>query len=147
MDMWKEKRTVERHIIELPIKYKALVGAKPHLAETKNMSQSGLLFLTTDHFDPGVILELTLPTRDRVFTVTGKVVYSKRELETNEYRTGVQFLNPESIFIVKMAEQLHQIDQYRKRLTEQAGHPVSEQEAAERWIQDHSMEFAKFYGS
>lgn len=143
--MWREKRTTQRHIIELPIKYRILNNGDEHKAETRNFSDSGLLFLTTEYFEQGTLLALTLQAKDKVFTVKGRVVYSIREIDGGIFRTGVQFLHPESLFLVKMAEQLHQIDQYRKTLSKKEGHQVSEEEAAERWIHDHSKEFSEFY--
>ena len=142
--MWQEKRTSQRHVIELPIKYKVLEDhAQPHRAETHNISETGLLFLTNEHFQSGTLLALTLQIKEKVFTVRGRVVYSTQEAAV--YHTGVQFLHPAHLFLVKMAEQLHQIDQYRKTLSKKEGHQVSEEEAAERWIQQHSKQFSEFY--
>jgi len=142
--MWQEKRLVRRHVVELPIKYRVLNQSKPLLAETKNLSETGLLFLTTERFEAGTSLELTIPVKDKALTVKGRVVYARRELESGFFRTGVQFVQPEGVFLVKMAEQLHQIDQYRKKLSDEEGHDISEEEAAERWIHDHYKEFSKF---
>ena len=143
--MWREKRVNQRHVIELPIKYRVLDERSEHRAETRNFSETGLLFLTPEHFESGALLAFTLQAKDKIFTVKGRVVYSTRDEEASVFRTGVQFLHPESLFLVKMAEQLHQIDQYRRTLSRKEGHPISEEEAAERWIHDHSKEFSEFY--
>lgn len=143
--MWKEKRAFIRHVIELPIKYRVLPESKEHRSETQNFSDGGLLFLASERFAVGTLLELTVPTKDKVFTVEGHVVHVAEDERGGFFRMGVHFLHPKSLFLVKMAEQIHQIDLYRKTLSKKEGHEISEEEAAHRWIEQHSKAFSKFY--
>lgn len=75
----------------------------------------------------------------------GRVVHASRDAETGLFRTGVNFPQPDGVFKIKMAEQVYQIDQFRKILSEKEGRVVSEEEAAHRWIAQHSSDFAEFY--
>ena len=75
----------------------------------------------------------------------GRVVHTSRDPESGMYRTGIYFSRLDQVFKVKMAEQVHLIHQYRSTLSQEEGRVVSEQEAAERWIEEHSHDFAKFY--
>ncbi|MBI4394828.1 MAG: PilZ domain-containing protein [Candidatus Omnitrophica bacterium] len=150
--VWQERRSSVRHAIELPIRYRVLSESKSPSktsfssgCKTRNISDTGLLFLSSERFDVGDLLELTLPVRDRIFSIEGCVVYASRDVESGFFRTGIYFPKPDSIFKVKMAEQLHQIEQYRKTLSHEEGRVVSEEEAAHRWIDEHSDEFSKFY--
>lgn len=143
--MWKEKRAFLRHVIELPIKYRVLPESKERRSETQNFSDGGLLFLASERFDVGTLLELTVPTKDKAFTVEGRVVHVADDPQGGFFRMGVHFMHPQSVFLVKMAEQIHQIDLYRKKLSQKAGQEISEEEAAHRWIEEHSKEFSKFY--
>ena len=152
--MWQERRSVIRHAVELPVKYHVLAERK-ETAKTdsktarsdyiKDISESGLLFLSAKNFQVGVLLELTFPVKDRVFTMQGRVVHASRDSDSKLYRTGIYFAKADSVFKIKMAEQLYQIDEYRKTLSEEEGHVISEEEAAHRWIEKHSREFAEFY--
>jgi hypothetical protein len=155
--MWKEKRSSARHVIELPIRYRELkvkqqikkgkpsADVSAQKGETKNLSERGLLFVSFLPFAKGTTLELTLPMKDKVFTVRGIVVHATDDTDTGFFKIGVQFSNATQVFKVKMAEQLYQIEQYRKSLSKKRGRPVSEEEAARKWIQDHSTEFSEFY--
>lgn len=150
---WQEKRSSVRYTIELPIRYRLLNESKqtpktqrylPY-PKTKNISDAGLLFLSSQYFKIGSLLELTFPVKDRVFTMEGCVVHASRDAESGLYRTGIYFPNPDHVFKVKLADQFRQIEQYRKTLTEEKGRIVSEEEAAQEWIEKHSSEFAEFY--
>ena len=152
--MWQEKRSSVRHAIELPVKYRVLSEreqtAKLPLSETqvskaKNISDTGLLFLSSEQFKVGMLLELTFPVKDKVFMMEGRVVHASRDAETRLFRTGIYFPNENHIFKLKLADQLYQIDQYRKTLSSQEGRIVSEEEAAQRWIDERSRDFAEFY--
>lgn len=151
---WREKRAFVRHAVELPIRYRILGGEKRangslFLAvsseRTKDISEGGLLFLSSQVFSIGTCLELKIPIGGRVFTLEGRVVHHRRDFESQLFRTGIQFTNPDGVFKVKMAEQIYQIDEYRKTLSMQEGRSVSPEEAAQRWIEKHSERFAEFY--
>ena len=148
--MWRERRSYERHVIELPIKYKIVDDPKRRPAgirtsRTKNICDGGLLFLSNESFEIGITLELSVPVKEQVFTMRGKVVRVDRDPETALYRIGIHFPHVSQVFKVKMAEQLHQIDQYQQLLSKEEGRIVPEEEAAHRWIEIHSGDFGEFY--
>ena len=152
--VWQERRSAIRHAVELPIKYRILTERKETARLTsqtarsdyiKDISEGGLLFLSTQHFQMGTLLELTFPVKDKVFAMQGRVVHASRDGGSRLYRTGIRFSKADSVFKIKMAEQLYQIDEYRKLLSGEEGRVVSEEEAAHRWIERHSREFAQFY--
>ncbi len=72
-------------------------------------------------------------------------MYVSRDPELSLYRIGIQFPRADQVFKVKMAEQLRQIDEYQQMLSKEEGRIVSEEEAAQRWIETHSGDFAEFY--
>ena len=153
--VWQERRSAVRHAIELPIRYRVLSDRKQagegrylfRNQKTKNVSDTGLLFLSAEYFEIGTFLELSLPIKESVLTIEGRVVHAGRDLESGLFRTGINFHKSDSVFKIKMAEQVYQIDQYRKLLSKQEGRVVSEEEAAHRWIDQHSSDFAEFYKS
>ena len=152
--VWQERRSNVRHAVELPIRYRILTEAKPLIKtspsavpsnKTRNISDTGLLFLSSERFRVGVLLELTLPVKDKLFTIEGRVVHASQDSDSGLFRTGIHFPKLDSVFKVKMAEQVHQIEQYRKTLSQEEGRVVLEEEAAHRWIDEHSDRFAKFF--
>ena len=152
--VWQERRSNVRHAVEIPVRFRILSELKqpskpdPALLQsqrTKNISESGLLFLSKERFKSGTLLELTLPIHGTTFTIVGKVVHSSRDSESGLFRSGINFSKSDSVFKIKMAEQVYQIDQYRKSLSAKEGRVISQEEAAERWITVHSNEFANFY--
>ena len=73
------------------------------------------------------------------------MVHTSHDPNSRFFRIGVRFLNSEGLFKIKMAEQIYQIEQYQKMLSLREKREVPTEEAAERWISEHSKEFAKFY--
>lgn len=153
--VWQERRSAVRHAIELPIRYRVL-SERTQISEnrstvrtqkTRNISDTGLLFLATEYFEVGTSLELSLPVKESILTIDGRVIHAGRDSESGLFRTGINFPKPDSVFKIKMAEQVYQIDQYRKLLSKREGRVISEEEAAHRWIDQHSSDFAEFYKS
>lgn len=148
--VWRERRSSERHIIELPIKYRVVNDTKKRLSafsicRAKNICDGGLLFLSSERFANGTLLELTFPVKDQIFTMKGTVVHVCQDTESDLYKIGIQFPKADHVFKVKLAEQLRQINQYQQTLSKQEGRIVPEEEAAQRWINDHSGDFAEFF--
>ena len=152
--MWRERRSTVRHVVELPIRYRVLsqsqwprtqVTPSSQPNKTRNISDSGLLFLSSECFKVGTVLELTFPARDKVFTMEGHVVHAGRDSESGLHRIGIRFSNADNVFKIKLAEQLYQISHYRSTLSKEEGRIVTEEEAAHRWIEEHSRDFAEFY--
>ena len=140
--------------MELPIRYRALaVNGTLHAtsspatrySHTRNISSGGLLFLSQEAFQVGTVLELNFPVKDQLFSMHCRVVHTVQDPHSKLYETGVHFSNPDTVFKVKMAEQVYQIDEFRKSLSKQRGHIVTQEEAAREWIAKHSKEFAHFY--
>ena len=151
--VWRERRSSDRHIVELPVKYRVLEehkGSKKTsiltvTSKSKNICDGGLLFLSSETFKVGTFLELSFPVKDRIFNMQGRVVHVSEDPETGLYKIGIFFSNADYLFKVKMAEQLRQIHQYQQQLSKDEGRIVSEGEAAQKWIEKHSDTFAEFF--
>ena len=151
--VWHERRSSDRHLIELPIKFRVLEESKSKkrsldrltISKSKNISDSGILFLSSEAFELGVFLEITFPVKDKVFVMEGKVVHVDPDTQPGFYQIGIYFHSANHVFKVKMAEQLRQIHQYQQSLSKEEGRIVSEEEAAEKWIEKNSDHFADFF--
>lgn len=148
--MWHERRQSERHVVELPIKYRVVdepPKTQPSIrpCRTKNICEGGLLFLASERFETGTLLELTVPIKNQIFVIQGRVAHVDRDLNGEFYKIGIQFPRADHVFKLKLAEQLRQIHQYQQTLSQEEGRIVSEEEAARRWIDENSGMFAEFF--
>ncbi len=152
--MWNEKRVAERHLVPLPIKYRWLDNAQYASREelsqfrhtkAKDISSEGLLFLAKEPYEIGALLDLSVPAQRNTYHMKARVVHSEPDDASELFRIGVQFLNQSDLFKLKMAEQLYEIVQFQRQLSLTENRDVSCEEAAERWIRDHSDAFSEFY--
>ena len=141
---YREKRNFFRHPINVPILL--LEEAKKNgdqLSESKDVSQGGLCFMATERMSKGAALRITIPVKEKRFRIKAQVVYSKKDDQTGFFLTGVSFIDYSSAFQAKLAEEMLEILEYRKKISYELGHEVSEEEAAKKWI----GKFSKFFPS
>jgi len=153
--MVQERRVSERHVMKLPIRYREMQADSDHVkneaalgfkrSRMSNISEGGLLFSASKAYSLGTQLELTFPIKDKLLTLKARVVHATQDPNSGQYNTGVCFSNPSQVFKIKMAEQLFLINQYRIALSRDKGEPISEEEAARKWIGEHSRRFAAFF--
>ena len=72
------------------------LGGAPRISPLINLAVGGLQFVSEDLYEQGQRLDLKvmLPGAFRCMSVSGEVVWSKRVVERDSYRTGVRFLSP-----------------------------------------------------
>lgn len=140
-----EKRRFYRHPIGVPIQYRE-VRAKTHCrSKSVDLSEGGICFLADHFLAMGVSINLDIPVESEVFSMSGHVAYCNRLSNTGLYRTGVAFEDPTSAFRAKLAEELLKIKDYRKKLIEELGRDVSEDEAARKWIEKYAKRFSGLF--
>jgi Tfp pilus assembly protein PilZ len=139
-----EHRRFIRHPICYPLKYK--VQRQSFKAETANISEGGLMFMSKRLVKEGTMLELELPFLEKVFKVQARVVHISSDDKQNKlYTVGVAFNRIADALKVKLIEQLYLIDEYRHLRSIQLGHSVSMDEASKEWIKLYSRRFKKLY--
>jgi len=114
-------------------------------SQTGDLSEGGLHFFWIRSLAKGTPLQIALPVLNRVFKLTGEVVYSIRDTITGLFRTGVAFRDPSNTFRVKLAEEILRIQKFQEELSRKQKEEISVEEAARKWIQKYSKEFAKIY--
>ena len=72
------------------------------------------------------------------FETTGKVVWCRQQ--DNFFYVGVEFLQTEDRFTVRMVEQICLIEQYRHQQTAQ-GKILNSEEAAMEWINRYAADY------
>ena len=141
----REKRRYARHPIHSPLSLDFERSDDRKTVETKDLSLGGLSFLWAKRLVKGRLLRLTIPVKEKLFEVVGRVAYSKEDRKTGRYRTGVFFTDPSSTFKAKLAEEALEILEFRKRISHELGHEVSEEEAANQWVLKYAADFAGFF--
>ena len=136
-----EKRRFYRHPIRVPIQLR-LIEDEQVSSKTANISLGGLCFFWKDKLEKGKLLSVSIPVNETLFEgIQAKVTYSRQDKVVDLFKTGVSFLDAPSAFKAKLAEEALQILQYQKELSRTQGVKISDEEAADLWIE----RFAKYF--
>ncbi|MEZ5672751.1 MAG: PilZ domain-containing protein [Thiotrichaceae bacterium] len=120
--------------IEITVPEKQLSKRK----QLHNVSLGGISFKASCCWEQGTILNVRIPFVKPPFEATGKVVWCQQQ--TNCFYVGVEFLQAEDGFRVRMVEQICLIEQYRHQQTAQ-GRKLSSEEAALEWINRSAADY------
>ena len=145
MPKLQDQRKFFRHPIECPIQVRETTD--PHLArcQSENISAGGLCFFCDHKVPPQSAIEVDIPVQDKLFHLHGRVVYSQEDKKTHRFKVGISFEDADSLFKVKLAEEILAIEKLRKSLERVEGHKVSEEEAARQCIHRHAKAFGDFF--
>ena len=138
----KEHRKYFRHPIHAPLKLRTKSAEEISIPESSDISLGGLSFFWSARLSKGNLITVSIPVKQKSFEIKGRVVYSIEDSKTGKYRTGISFIDPPSAFRAKLAEEALEILQYRRTLSQEKGEQISEEEAANRWIQKFAEGFA-----
>lgn len=141
----KERRRFIRHLLVSPLKYKITGESDFNETETINISEGGLLFMTTKEPPLDVVINLELPLYEKIFRIKAKVIHTKKDAETGLFKVGVSFSSYSDAFKVKLIEQIYLIEEYRVLRSLQLGKEISLNEASKEWIKRYSERFKKLY--
>lgn len=135
-----EKRKFFRHPVHAPLRLQ--VEQETSLdSRAEDLSFGGLSFLSDRRFSKGASLEVSILVKQKLFNVKGRVVYSIEDHRSGRFRSGISFTDSPSAFKAKLAEEALQIINYRTTLSRRLGREVSEEEAAEKWINENAESF------
>ncbi len=139
----KEKRRFFRHPINVPLDLRVAGMPESKKLQSNDISLGGLNFSWPQKLSRGSVLDITLQVKEKHFDIRAKVVYSKEDRKTARFLTGVSFVDFPSAFKAKLAEEVLQILEYRKLVSRQLGHEISEEEAAKKWISEYAEHFGR----
>lgn len=143
-------RRYVRHPSSIPIELSALrergdsgrcAGAPRAAAQMQNVSAGGFACSVPEALPVGITVQLRIPQIWPDYRGRGTVVWCRPQGPT--YEVGISFSAEES-FQSKMAEQLCQIEQYRRQLTA-AGRELDADQAAQEWIALHARDFSEAF--
>lgn len=138
---FKEKRNFIRHPIHTPLRLHIPSEVAPITSEAADVSLGGLSFLWRRKLPRGENVSLDILIKQKVFSVNARVVFSSEDRKTGKYRTGVCFIDRPSAFKARIAEEALEIIEYQKSLSKELGRPITEEEAARRWVRQFAAEF------
>jgi len=141
--MSSERRRYVRHPIHFPIAIRRGGGDEDTRSHIGNLSEGGLCFDSPLSWTPESTLEVSFPVGDRLFTLQATVV--RCVASDDKYLVGVAFLEPQTSFRMKLAEQVLRIEELRRDLSRERGEEVSNEEAARLWVDDYARDFAELY--
>ena len=136
-----DRRQFLRHPIQVPIRLRVARHTEAKRSQCRDLSLGGLNFSWPKKLLRGTILDITIPVREKLFELRGKVVFCKEDRKTAYYRTGVSFIDFPSAFKARLAEEVLQIMEFRRTIFRESGQEISEEEAASRWVREHAAEF------
>jgi len=129
-----------RHPSDVPIEIQCAPDGGYVRRSTKNVSFGGLAFFSDAALEPETIIALRIPYLRPAFEVAAaRVAWCKNE--GSQYTVGVQFLDSEEAFRVRMVEQVCHIESYRKDVAQREGRQLTAEEAAMEWIRRYASSF------
>lgn len=114
------------------------------LSTTEDLSEGGLCCITQEYVAPGTLIALTINITDPPFNTTGEVVWSRPHPEG--FIIGIGFRGDETLFAVRMIEQICHIEQFRQDVLRIEGRALSTEEAAAEWIANRAADFPTING-
>jgi hypothetical protein len=129
-----------RHASDVPIEIRCAPDGGYVGRCGKNISFGGLAFLSDTAIEPETIVALRMPCLRSVFEVaTARVAWCQNE--GCLFAVGVEFLDSEEAFRVRMVEQLCHIENYRREVEQREGRNLTTEEAASEWISRYASSF------
>ena len=132
----------DRQPVEILIEVKARGQTIRDTHNTVNLSTGGLAFSCNREIDPGEVVEIRIPFASPPFEIGARVAWCKAR--EGSFEIGVQFLDPDDVFMTRMVEQVCQIENYKQEILRTEGRLLSPEEAATEWVSKYA---AKFPGS
>ena len=130
-----------RHPTDIPIEYSVSDPKFGHREKLNNISTGGLCFRAEDPIDPTTMLHIVIPVCEPAFEVNAEVVWCHQIRD--HYHVGVKFADADTVFAVRMVEQVCHIEQYRKDILAGGGQHMTSEEAAAEWISKYAKDFPR----
>jgi len=131
-------RSFIRHPTDIPIEIRLADQARKHEL-LRNVCRGGLCFRHPEAAPVGsnivVRIALTVPP----FEASCRVTWC--QADGNAWQVGVEFLDQDVLFRLRMVEQICHIEQYRRTVQENQGRALSSHEAALEWIERYADAF------
>ena len=134
------RRRFQRHQAEIPVEISTPEKTwSKQVSSTHDISNGGLSFISEIPLQIDQIIKLTIRITRPFFEESAKVIWCHANGSGHEI--GVQFMNNQAIYGIRMVEQVCHIEQYRKEMKDQHGRELTTQEAALEWISKYAADY------
>jgi len=134
------KRQFIRHPATVPIEYSSEGNHDLRFDRARNISEGGLCIEAEEYVDPGSRLRLRIEADTGPFMATGLVVWCQ-SMPHEHYLLGIKFTDRDTIYAVRMVEQVCHIEDYRQQVASQEGRILTHEQAAAEWISRYAEDF------
>lgn len=132
-------RTFIRHPSDIPIEIQFENNPAEREKLLNDISTGGLSFKSEVLLEENSFVKVRIPLIKPVFEAKGRVVWCKPE--NSHYDVGIEFVETDDIFKIRMVEQICHIEHYKKEVSEKEGRALSGREAALEWISKYANTF------
>jgi Tfp pilus assembly protein PilZ len=134
-----DSRKYIRHPVEIPLEYQLTGESFNRKDYSNNVSIGGICFQAKEKISLGSILLIKIPTIDPQFEAIGRVMWCLERKKT--FDIGIEFIDEESTFKVRLIEQICYIKKYQEDILKQKGRRLDDEEAAEEWTRIFAKNF------
>lgn len=136
-------RAYIRHPSNVGIQVSPLSTREQLNLEINNISMGGLSFDSHVSFYEDTVVKLRIPSIKPVFKVNAIIRWCREQSKNAEcpYELGVEFLDSNDAFKVRMIEQACYISEYRKQVQKQRGKRITWNQASKEWIEKNGGSF------
>jgi hypothetical protein len=134
-------RSFIRHPTDIPIE----VQHDRHSVASRvlrDVSHGGLCFRYASQLAPGDRVKVRIPNVSPPFEATSRVVWC--QADGPAWQVGVEFLDTDDLFRVRMVEQICHIELYRRAQHQHGGRQLTGHEAALEWVRKFASGFGSF---
>lgn len=135
-------RTYIRHPADIPVQIELKSQPANQQRQIRNVSYGGLAFVSDCFIEPAAEVRLCIDVVDPRFEAEGIVSYCRKKADL--YLVGVEFIQRDDLYIVRMVEQICHIQHYKQQVALQEGRNLSAQEAAREWISKYASCFPRW---
>lgn len=135
-----DRRVFVRHPTDVPVELRTPADEEPDCEPSVDVSFGGVCVQSSRLLPIGTEVQLRYPHLAPDKVITGTVAWCALR-EPGCYDVGVQFEHPNEGFVMRMVEQLCQIEHYKHELEERENREIDGNAAAEEWIRHHSDDF------
>ena len=125
----------------MPLDFQAISSDISYSENLHNVSAGGLCFNSAVSLDKGTSLKVNIPNLRNTFEENCTVMWCKNNNEN--FQVGVQFKDEQTVFRMRMVEQVCHIEDYRQEVFLTERRELSAEDASQEWIEKYANRFPR----
>jgi hypothetical protein len=109
------------------------------MPQSSSLGVGGLVFQTDQEISPNTLVQIRISSDQPDFITEAIVVWCHKCPHGSEL--GIEFLNVDDAFKLRMFEQICHIENYRLQISSNEGRTLTAEEAAIEWVTKYSANF------